>query len=313
MTADTLALLIGSLAMQAIHQIPDSGLNGLPVAKYVAVTAEAPILKNRESLGIDVDAQAALVMDVASGQVLYEKDSHTAYSIASLSKLITAMVVLDAKSNLDESVTMTADDDGHEGKMVIQIGDSLTKRELLDALLIGSVNESANALARTSGGREAFVRAMNKKARSIGMEHAVFFDPSGLDSHNRASAKDIAIALRAALGYSEIRQITEQPRIVLTGRTMKRTYDIKSTNLLLASDLNRKPYHIIAAKTGTLPEAGYCVAQATRDANGHEVIAVILGGASHFSRFQDVKALTYWSFQNFDWPTNTTRSIDLRI
>ncbi len=301
MNAEVLIMLIGSLALHVAKQTPVSGLNGLPVAKYVVVTSDAPVKKNQATLGIDVDAKAAVVMDVASGQILYEKDSHVAYSIASLSKILTAMVFLDGKPNLDEEIVFTADDDASVGKTVIPTGERLKKREILQALLIGSVNEAANIVARTSGGEEAFVALMNRKARSIGMDHTVFFDPSGLDARNKASAKDIALALRAALSYADLRNITEQQDVHLVGRATNRNYFIQTTNLLLSSDLNRKPYHIVAAKTGTLPEAGYCMAQATRDANGHEVIAVILGGATHFSRFQDVKALTYWSFQNFAW------------
>jgi D-alanyl-D-alanine endopeptidase (penicillin-binding protein 7) len=307
MTAETMIVLIGSLALQAARQTPLNGLNGFPVAKYVAVTSEAPIKRNQATLGIDVDAKAAVVMDVASGQMLYEKDSHIAYPVASLSKILTAMVFLDGKPNLDEQVTFLAEDDGSAGKTVFPTGESLTKREVLQSLLIGSVNEAANVLARTSGGREAFVAAMNRKARAIGMEHAIFHDPSGLDARNKASARDVALALRAALNYPELRQTTEQSAVNLTGRALNRKYQIKTTNLLLASDLNRKPYHIVAAKTGTLPEAGYCMAQATRDAAGHEVIAVVLGGGTHYTRFQDVKALTYWSFQNFEWSGRQAR------
>lgn len=307
MTAETMIALLGSLALQSARHTPSAGLNGLPVAKYVAVTNEAPVKKNQATLGIDVDAKAAVVMDVASGQMLYEKDSHVAVPIASLSKLITAMVFLDGKPDFNSQITFTPADVASEGKTVIPTGEVMTKQEVLQALLIGSVNEAANVLARTSGGREGFVAAMNRKARSIGMEHAVFYDPSGLDARNKASARDIALALRAALSYPELRETTETSSVTIASRTSNRKYKIQTTNLLLASDLNRAPYHIVAAKTGTLPEAGFCMAQATKDQNGHEVIAVILGGASHFSRFQDVKALTYWTFQNFEWSGKQAR------
>lgn len=301
MNAEVMIMMIGSLALHVAKQTPMSGLNSLPVAKYVAVTSNAPVKKNQATLGIDVNAKAAVVMDVASGQTLYEKDSFVAYPIASLSKIITAMVFLDGNPNLDDEVTFLAEDDASAGKTVIPTGERFKKREVLQALLIGSVNEAANVFARTSGGHDTFVEAMNRKARALGMEHAIFFDPSGLDARNKASARDVALALRAALNYQDIRKITEQPNVRLVGRATNSKYSIQTTNLLLASDLNRKPYHIVAAKTGTLPEAGFCIAQATRDANGHEVIAVILGGETHFSRFQDIKALTYWSFQNFEW------------
>jgi len=309
MNAEAMIMLVGSLAMQASRQMPTGNLNSFPVAKYVAVTSEAPTKKNQATLGIDVDARAAIVMDVASGQTLFEKDSHIAYPIASLSKLVTAMVFLDEKPNLEDQIIFTAEDDAIAGKTVIPMGERLTKREVLQALLIGSVNEAANVLARTNGGKEAFVEKMNRKARAIGMEHAVFYDPSGLDARNKASARDVALALRAALSYPDLRKTTERSNVSLVGRATNRKYQIKTTNILLSSDLNRGAYHIVAAKTGTLAEAGFCMAQATRDADGHEVIAVVLGGGTHFTRFQDVKALTYWSFQNFLWNGRQARLI----
>jgi D-alanyl-D-alanine endopeptidase (penicillin-binding protein 7) len=120
---------------------------------------------------------------------------------------------------------------------------------------------------------------MNAKAQILGMRQAHFDDPTGLDSNNQASAHDVALALRAALHYPEIREITKISKIQLIGRATAKPYLIDSTNLLLGSFLNRDPYRIVAGKTGSLPEAGFCLAQATEDKGGHEVIVVVLGSA----------------------------------
>lgn len=278
----------------------------LPVARYVP-GPQPPRKKDQASFGVETTARAALVMDVASGEVLYEKDAEAAYPIASLTKLVTAMTVIDRKEDMDEIITILAEDDPKEGRAVFPEGERFTRRELLEGLLVGSVNIAGNALARESGGQE-FIRAMNERARRIGMSQATFVDPTGLNSQNQASAHDVALILRTALSYPEIREITHKDKIELRGRATNKPYVIKSTNLLLDSFLNQGPYQILAGKTGSLREAGFCLAQATRDKQGHEVIAVVLGSNNHFSRFQDAKALTSWTFQTFDWPAKTVIS-----
>ncbi len=276
-------------------------VQSLPVAHYVP-GSQPPSKKDVNSFGVETTARAAVVLDVASGEVLYEKDAETAYPVASLTKLVTAMTFLDQKPNMEEVVTILPEDDPKEGRPVFLEGEQFTRRELLRALLIGSVNISGNALARTSGGHQAFVAAMNVKAQKLGMSQAHFSDPTGLNRQNQASAHDVALALRAALSYPDIREITKTGQVTLVGRATTKPYLIKSTNLLLSSFLNQDPYQIIAGKTGSLPEAGFCLAQATRDKAGHEVIVVVLGSENHFVRFQDAKALTYWTFQSFTWP-----------
>ncbi len=273
----------------------------LPVAHYVSGPLP-PIKKDENSFGVQTTAHAAMVLDVASGEVLYEKDAETVYPIASLTKLITAMTLVDYKLNMEELITITKEDDPKEGRTVFAEGEQFTRGELLRALLIGSVNVAGNALARTSGGGPAFVVAMNARAQKLGMAQAHFSDPTGLDRQNQASAHDVAFALRTALGYPEIREITKTEKITLLEHRTNKPYVIKSTNLLLESFLNQDPYQIIAGKTGSLPEAGFCLAQATRNKAGREVIVVVLGSENHFARFQDAKALTYWTFQSFVWP-----------
>lgn len=273
----------------------------LPLAKYVAPQYRTPIRKASTDVGVVTTGDAAVLIDGKSGAILYSREGTKALPIASLTKLMTAMVVLDSNLDLNEVIELTKEDEPNEGRVVIGRGEALTRRELLQALLIGSVNSAGNALARSyPGGKEAFVEAMNKKAEELGLVNARFTDPTGLDRTNVASAQDVAFILRNVLFYNDICEITKRSSVELKGKTGK-THLIQSTNLLLDSFLNKKPYTILAGKTGSLPEAGFCFAQATQDGAGNELIAVTLGSENHFSRYQDVKALTAWGFEVFIW------------
>lgn len=303
MFAESLVAVLGLLALQESVPPPIIGAPPtLPVARAILPSVPTPQKKDRKSLGIEITAPSGVVMDVTSGAFLYKKDADRPHAIASLSKLVTAMVVLDEQPNMEDVIEFKAEDEPSGFKTTFLRGEKLTKQELLQALLIGSDNESANVFARVHGGREAFVAKMNRKAVEIGMRQAFFADPSGLDPQNRATAADVALALRAALAYPLIRETTVERTVVITGGVSGRPYTIKSTNLLLGSALNTGGYQIHVGKTGSLDEAGFCLAQATKDPQGHEVITVVLGSETHFSRFDDVKALTYWALQAYEWP-----------
>lgn len=303
MFAETIIALFSILSLQAISAPvePSTQLRSLPVAKYVAPVYAAPVKKNQSSFGVDVTASSAVVMDVRSGHVLFEKNPDQAMPVASLTKLVTAMTLLDMEPELDAFIDMSPVDKGRIGTTYVELDDRFTTRELIELMLIGSSNEAAHALARAYGGEE-FITAMNKKAVDIGMKTARFYDSSGLNPNNKASAKDIALAMRAVLQYQVIQDITKQSKADVVGRRSGRAYSLDTTNLLLSSQLNQAPYEIVAAKTGSLPEAGFCFAQTTRNDSGDEIIAVVLHSDTHFARFQDVKALTYWTFENFLWP-----------
>jgi len=302
MTADTLIALVGAFALHAMREptLPQAVLHPLPAVR--SVTDSWPTRKEGASLGVEVSAKAAIVMDVDSGAVLFEKNADEALPIASLTKLVTAMTYLDQRPDASKVIEILPEDMGAIGGSELKAGDSLTANNVFQAMLVGSLNESADALARVAMGREAFVAAMNKKAEALGMRGAHFVDPSGLDSQNKATARDVAIALKAASAYPEIREAMAKSALTLPSKVNAKPYQIKSTNLLLTTDINRAPYKIVAAKSGTLPEAGYCFAQITQGPDGHRVIALVLGDDAHFTRFQDVKALTYWAFRSFDWP-----------
>lgn len=298
MLAESVFLALGLLSFSPTKTLPSAHL---PLAKYVAPQHRVPIRKASMDAGVMTTGESAVLIDGKSGAILYSRAGTKAVPIASLTKLMTAMVILDSSLDLDETIEILKEDEPSEGRVVIGRGEALTRHELLQALLIGSVNSAGNALARSyPGGKEAFIEAMNKKAEELGLVSAYFTDPTGLDRTNVASAQDVAFILRNVLFYNDIREITKRSSVELKGKTGKE-YLIQNTNLLLDSFLNKKPYSILAGKTGSLPEAGFCFAQATQDGAGNELVAVTLGSKNHFSRYQDVKALTAWGFEVFRW------------
>ena len=297
-----LAVLLGALASYSIAT--SSTVPSVTEASaHIAAHANAPIpFKRRpESLGVRTSAPSVFVVDLASGTVLYQKDPHRVMPIASLTKLVTAMVWLDMHPDMQKTVTYQANDFDNEGEDYFAPGDTITNQQLLQSMLIGSVNASANLMARSTIGKDAFVAAMNAKVKALNLKTPTFVEPSGVNPANQSSAADVAALLSTALGYPEVSQTTSMSKIDVQPLNGKKVVHISSTNLLLKTYLNQKPFEIIAAKTGSLPEAGYCMAQVTSNAEGHRIVAVELGSNNHFSRYQDIKALTTWAFNTYDW------------
>jgi len=301
MSLGHLVALLTAASLQAnasSHAIPLS-IAARPLVELLL--PPAPPVKAAEASAVpSVTAGSMIAVDVGSGEVLYAKDAEVKRPMASLTKLLTAMVVLDQGWQKEGLITVDARD-FVEARPEFYAGDTMTREEALHAMLVGSVNELANAFARNSeGGQEAFLEAMREKAAVLGLSNTSFEEPTGINSRNQSSAADVARVMRAALGYPEIREITTESVVLVTtqaGRKVK----IDSTNLLLTSALNQDPLRIIAGKTGSLPEAGYCLAQVTQNEAGKQVIVVGMGSTDHFSRFNDVRAVTEWVLGAFTW------------
>ncbi len=304
----TLNYFIALLAAMAIQANPSSA--AIPTELYeepppVEIeeprTPVRPVKVRQDSLGIETTAKSAIVVDVSSGAVLYAKSAEAERPIASLTKLVTAMVLLDAGLDPDDLLTIGEQDLESIGRQWFGPGEQVNREEAFRAMLVQSVNELANAFARAyPGGTGAFVEAMNEKARTLGLEHTTLVDPSGISSRNVSSALDIARIFRSAIAYPEIRDATQSGKfdmLTVGGRSVH----LDPTNNLLTSYLNTDPYKIVAGKTGSLPVAGYCLGQVTRHAEGHQIITIVLGSDNHFGRFQELKALTAWAFDVFSW------------
>jgi D-alanyl-D-alanine endopeptidase (penicillin-binding protein 7) len=240
--------------------------------------------------GPDLRSSSALILDVTHSSVLYSRNPDTPLPIASITKLMTALVVADAGQPLDETLEVTAADKAH-GKGTfsrLAVGTKLTRGELMHLALMSSENRAANVLGREyPGGVPAFVRAMNAKAKELGMTRSKFVDPAGLSSDNVASPRDLTKLVAAAAKNSVIRKYsTDHAHAVKVGRQM---LEFRNTNTLVANP----EWDIIVQKTGYISEAGRClVMQAVVD--GREVVMVLLNSFGKLTRVADARRVRKW-------------------
>ena len=225
----------------------------------------------------------ALVMDESSGEVLFEKDAATPAPIASMTKLMTAMVVLDAHLSPDELIRIDkADYDTLKyTRSGVPAGTVLPRRTMIDIALMSSDNHAAAALARTyPGGREAFVAAAKRKIAALQLEDTVIEEPTGLSPRNHATAHDMAKIAKAAAGYPQIEAATSQ-----TGAVVKvngRTRRFHNTNGLVGAP----GWDIMLSKTGFTNEAGRCLTMRLESA-GRKVVVVLMGAMRTSARTLD--------------------------
>lgn len=263
-----------------------------------------------QAADLGLKSAAALVVDQKSGEALYAKNIEVATPIASITKLMTAMVTLDAGLPLDEVITISTDDmDRLKGTgSRLAIGTRLTRGELLHLALIASENRAAAALSRAyPGGRNAFISAMNRKAKEIGMKQATFVDGTGLNSRNQATAADLVKMVDASYRYPLIRQITssgsfdisvpgrqvmrvkDKGRFVRVSRPVQRHIAFNNTNSLTRN----QDWNIGVSKTGYINEAGRCLVMQASIAE-RKVIIVLLDSWGKFSRIGDAQRIKQW-------------------
>lgn len=235
-------------------------------------------------------SSVAYVIDQNTGEPLFDKNSRAVVPIASITKLMTAMVVLDSKEPMTDQIEVTDEDRDYEKNTGsrLSVGSVLSREDMLHIALMASENRAAAALSRYfPGGRPAFLAAMNAKARQLGMTDTHFENPTGLTSQNVSSARDLVKMVNAAYQYPLIRKFsTDHSYEVYTG---KRTLAYNSTNALV-----RNPtWDIGLQKTGFINEAGEClVMQAT--IHGRAMIMVLLDSSGKYSRFADATRLRTW-------------------
>ena len=262
-----------------------AGVRPAIAGRAVSETGEALAAK------LKLQSNAVLVLDHQSGEILYGKNTQAIVPIASITKLMTAMVVLDANLDPEEKIAITQDDvDWLRGSHSrLRVGAPLTRDELLRLALMASENRAASALGRAyPGGPESFVRAMNLKAQLLGMTGSRFADPTGLLSTNVSTAEDLATLVRSAHRYPKIRQYSTSTAyaVSLGGR---RPVAFRNTNRLVGSGA----WDIGLSKTGFINEAGRClVMQATLA--GRAVIIVLLDSWGKYSRIGDANRIRKW-------------------
>jgi D-alanyl-D-alanine endopeptidase (penicillin-binding protein 7) len=241
----------------------------------------------------DLRAAAAIIYNPATQEVIWEVHSQDQRSIASITKLMTAVVLLESRPDLTETVPILREDTWQASTTHLRAGDKVTRGDLLQLLLIASDNAAARALARSSPqGALGFVLRMNEKARELGLESTYFADPSGLFSSDVSSAFDIARLIAYAAGDERISTIMRKPEErVWTGR---RYVMVRSTNALLQrTDLG--DVDLKGGKTGFIAQAGYCFATLLGIPQFKQQVAVVvLGARSNAARFLETRNILTW-------------------
>jgi D-alanyl-D-alanine endopeptidase (penicillin-binding protein 7) len=264
---------------------------------FVLITA-FPVTVSADSskfLGLKGDpglrSASAIVLD-GNGDIIFSKDTDTVRSIASITKLMTAMVILDAQLDLEEKLTITKAD-----RDLIRLtgsrldaGAKLTRRQLLLLALMSSENRAATALGRTyPGGMDKFVAQMNQKAKSLGMNSSRFADPAGLRTENLSTASDLAIMLEAATGYPLITQATTTLKEEVRPYSRRGSLNYVNTNRLLRNS----KWDIKLSKTGYINEAGRCLVMQA-NIEGEPISIVLLNSFGKLTPFGDSNRLRQW-------------------
>lgn len=239
---------------------------------------------------MELSASAAYVLDQDTHEVLLRRNEGAVLPIASITKLMTGLLIVDAKLPLQEFITITHEDvDTAKGSSSrLQVGATLTRGELLHLALMSSENRAAHALGRTyPGGLQRFVSLMNARAMMLGMHDTRYVEPTGLSSANRSSARDLATLVAEAARYPLLRELTTSPdhEVVVGARILQ----YSNTNRLVRSP----EWNIALQKTGYIAEAGRCLVMQTRVA-GRRLVMVLLDSKSTYSRLADAERVRQW-------------------
>jgi D-alanyl-D-alanine endopeptidase (penicillin-binding protein 7) len=270
-------------------------------AKVVKPRAKAQTVAHRPSHGelaglhaqldpLALKSSVALVIDQDTREVLFSKNEEAVLPIASLTKLMTGLIISEAKLPMDEVLTITqADVDTEKGSTSrLKVGTQLTRREMLHLALMSSENRAASALGRTyPGGLQTFVGLMNAKARQLGMHDTHYVEPTGLSSKNQSSAKDLAVLVNQASDDAILREFSTSPgHQVAVGR---QTLQYNNTNRLVKSPA----WDIGVQKTGYISEAGQCLVMQAK-VSGRKLIMVFLDSAGKLTRIADAERVRRW-------------------
>ncbi|MCB5190254.1 D-alanyl-D-alanine endopeptidase [Methylobacillus arboreus] len=257
-----------------------------------AVGAASPSVFKDDGTGLQLASSKAMIVNQDSGEVLFAKGIDLTTPIASLTKLMTAMVVLDAQLDMDEKLKVSREDidtlKGTGSRM--PIGATLSRAEMLQLALMASENRAASALGRHyPGGLDAFVAAMNVKAIQLGMLHSRFADPTGLNSANVSTAEDLVKMVRAAYQYPEIRHVSTSTSYSVPVNGARAPLQYVNSNVLVRNS----DWVIGLSKTGYINEAGRCLVMQA-EVGGQPLIIVLLDSFSKNARIGDAQKIRKW-------------------
>ena len=256
---------------------------------------------------LQLASSKALIVNQNTGEIVYAKNTNQLAPIASITKLMTAMVMLDANQSLDDEIYVSEEDvDYLKGtRSRLSVGSGLSRSDMLQLALMSSENRAASALAHNfPGGRLAFVKAMNFKAVELGLKNTHFVDATGLDSENVSTAEDLAKLVKAAFQYPEIRLATTSPSHEVYLQNREYPVNFVNTNGLVRGG----EWQIGLSKTGFINEAGRCLVMQAIIA-GEPMIIVLLDSNGKFTRIGDANRIRKWiEYNNEVLPTTTGQS-----
>ena len=250
-----------------------SRVRSKPRPKKAAVRSSGPL-----------SAISAVVVDVRTGDILYEKNSERIQPIASITKLMSALVFLDTHPDLSRTISMSSESLKLPGRKRFRVGEEVMAYDLLCAALIASDNVATKMLALSTGSERAFVEQMNLKARALGLLETHFADPTGLNPDNVSTAVDCARLVSIVARDERISQIMRTKDYLF--KTSRGLHRIHTTNRLLKTDLD-----ILGGKTGFIRQSGFCLTTFVRGKDQREVAATVLGARSNSRRFSDMQQI----------------------
>ncbi|BEE19341.1 D-alanyl-D-alanine carboxypeptidase [Aeromonas enteropelogenes] len=241
---------------------------------------------------LDIRSSSALVVDVNTGKTLYQKNATKVRPIASITKLMTALVVLDARQDLAQTLTIDKEDLDRvkHTHSRIRMGTKVTRRDALHLALMSSENRMASALARHyPGGRSAFIRAMNNKARQLGMRQTHFYDATGLSTRNVSTAQDLGKLVAAAYRQPLIRQFTQDEHREMRFQAPSYSLMFNNTNPLVKNP----DWDVRLSKTGFTDEAGRCLVMRAKP-DSRELAIVLLNSVGKLTPVGDANRIRKW-------------------
>lgn len=277
--------------------------NELRIAQHRRDVARRPQVTGDQEFPT-IAARSAIVMDVETGVTLWQKNPDSQIPIASITKLANVLTwqrLYDGE--FDAKVAFTAADKrtiAGSKDLLLPEGNRLTVEDLLEATLVGSYNDAAQALARSTGRtREEFVDEMRVTAQRIGMRDTTFEDVTGLGERNMSTARDVALLASEAARRTRLQELMSQPSTEITVLPADYSVSIDNTDELLSDGA----LTVLGGKTGYTDEAGYCfVAIVEEPVSRRRVAIAVLGSGTEEGRFQDTKTLAQWAFGHFSWP-----------
>jgi len=270
---------------------------------YISLESNTAVIPSKKDdaivlLPYTFSATSIIAKDVDSGALLYEKNAYEEHSLASITKLMSALVLLERDIDWDSEAVVSPDNiiDNH-----MYAGDTYTMNDLWHAALIGSSNKAIVSMIDATGWtREQFVTRMNQRALEFGMSDTYFAGPTGLDEDNVGTASDVALLLHEALLYDKIRSTLMIPNYELYAAERNKRHRINNTNWLLLKWVPND-LQLVGGKTGYIVKSGYNFALEATNSEGKAIDVVVLGTRSNDARFSEARDVANWVFSSYSW------------